>query len=501
MSTTIPEQGTLAVPEVARTAANLRSVLRNALALLGAYALPRVLTFASIVVAARVLGAEQFGQYGAAASFAVILSVFASLGMTPLLTRDLARRPERATDLLRAAHVVKTVSGIVMLSLLYAVASYVLNFPPDVRTASLLLGVSYAIASYAENYSAYYQAVERMQVWTTASALFGLVTGVCGALLALRTRSVVWFSLAPVGGQLAALLYLRSRLPAAARRTAGSRVRELAPLLRDLAPFVAAFTALTIYYKVDVLVLNELGSRVQVGYYTAAYKFVDIVHALTIVATAAVYPRLARRSAAGIDGRWAGTRLVELVVLGVVPVAGMLWLARSAIINTLFGGEFAPAAPAIAFLAPALPALAVNIVAGYMLGLRGRMLYVAAAYAGAVVLNVGLNLGLAPQFGASGVAAAKLISETLLAGGLLIVLHHAAAAAPGRRTVVAGLAVALCCLSLELLSEPIHGWLRAAALVGLTWLIYVRFGVLASHERSALRSILDFRGRWAAATD
>ena len=92
-----------------------RRVAANALWLFLAYAPPRLLTFGSTVVAARVLGAREFGAYATAAAFAVILSIVATLGMTPLLIRDIAKAPERAGSLLRAAHVVKLVMSGIML--------------------------------------------------------------------------------------------------------------------------------------------------------------------------------------------------------------------------------------------------------------------------------------------------------------------------------------------------------------------------------------------------
>ena len=59
--------------------AGLRRILLNWAALLGAYVLPRGLTFASALVAARVLGPERFGAYGTAASYAIIVSIIATL--------------------------------------------------------------------------------------------------------------------------------------------------------------------------------------------------------------------------------------------------------------------------------------------------------------------------------------------------------------------------------------------------------------------------------------
>src|SRR5690606_41390840 len=109
--------------------AGVRRVLHNALSLLLAYVLPRLFMLGSVVVAARVLGAAQFGAYSTAAAFAVVLSIVATLGMTPLLVREIARMPERAPELLAAAHAVKTASNVLMLALLLVLSRHVLGYP------------------------------------------------------------------------------------------------------------------------------------------------------------------------------------------------------------------------------------------------------------------------------------------------------------------------------------------------------------------------------------
>jgi O-antigen/teichoic acid export membrane protein len=118
----------------------VRSVARNGAALLLAYVLPRLFTFGAVIVAARVLGAERFGAYGTAAAFAVVASIVATLGMGPLLIRDMARDPARAAGLLRSAHIIKAVTNLLMLATLLGGATVVLHYPAPVVPRPLLRG-------------------------------------------------------------------------------------------------------------------------------------------------------------------------------------------------------------------------------------------------------------------------------------------------------------------------------------------------------------------------
>lgn len=469
--------------------ASLRRVILNAASLLGAYVLPRAFTFVAVVVAARVLGPGTFGAYGTAAATAVILSILATLGMMPLLVRELARAPERAPELISAAHLVKAGSAALMLLALPAIARFGLGYPTPVVAAAFLLGVAYAVGAFVENLGAYFQAIERMHVWMQASALYGLVTGALGALLVWSTGSVVWFCAAPIGGQLAALAWLLVRGPPSLRRASRVGADDAIRFARSLLPFAGAFIALTVFYKVDVLLLARWRPAEDVGAYVAAYKFVDVVHALVLAGVAAVYPRLSRHApASGPRERWAATRVSELLVLVTVPAAATVWLLRSELVRGLYGEAFAAGIPLLALLAPAIPALALNLLAGYVLAATGRMGLAAAGYAAGMAVKVGLNAVLIPRMGAEGAALAMLLSEVFLAVGFLTALRVAAGAAPETHVLrLAGAAAALAVAG-ALLAPALPGGGAAALYAAGVVLLYRRGGALRPGEWQMLRA-------------
>lgn len=468
----------------------VRQVARNVLALLLAYGLPKVFSAAGVVVAARVLGAADFGAYGTAAAYAVILSVVSTLGMMPLLIREIAREPARAPGLMRWAHRVKTVANAVMLLILWAGAAWILEYGDAVVAAALLLGLSYALGAYGENLAAWYKARERMEVWTQASALNGFVTGALGIVLVVATSSVVWFCVAPVSGQAAALAWLLYRAPAELRAPRGGAGTS-ASLVRALLPFAAAFLALTVYYKVDLLLLAHWRSAAEVGIYAAAYKFVDFLHALVLVGAVAVYPRLSRWAPEGARReRWAGTRVTELALLVAVPVAGALWLARSPAIGVLFGGAYSDSVSVLGLLALAVPALTVNLLAAYVLGAAERMDRVALLYGAGIVLNVGLNAWLIPRLGARGAGLAMLGSEWILAGGFLFALHHQASAFPGARSLAGAGGAALVCGLAALLPDTGLALGRLGVAGGGIVALYTLMRVVPRRELRILRAAL-----------
>jgi O-antigen/teichoic acid export membrane protein len=353
--------------------------------------------------------------------------------------------------------------------------------------------------AYAENLSAYFQAIERMARWTQASALFGIVSAVVGVALLLTTGSLVAYCWGFVVGWAAALVWLAAGLPPEARSARGPLGADLRRLAAGVAPFAAAFVGLTVYCKVDVLLLERWSGAQQAGLYTAAYKFVDITQALVIVASGAVFPRLARTADGRHEGRWGAARSTEVVLLGVVPVALALHLVARPLAVLLFGPGYEASGDVLAWLALLLPLLAVSIHGGYVLAAAGHMLPAAGLYALGLGVNLGLNAALIPRLGAEGAALARLGSEALLVVGFTVALARVARATPGRRVLAAVGATTVACALALLVHDPTGGWLRAAGVLLVAVPIYGAARVISAADVGRLRGALFGRATRAVA--
>ena len=473
----------------------VRRTAANAASLVAAYVIGRGLAFVAVVVAARAVGAEAFGTYGAAAALAVVLSLVSTLGMVPLLVREMARAPEDASRWLAASDRVKHGSNLLMMTGLALVGGPLFGWSSQALGSALLLGAGYALGSYVENRLAWSRAVERMTLVTSTTAIFGLVTGTLGVVVIWATGSVLAFCAAPVVGQAAALAWAGGQVPA---RVRGGKVvaGDVSRLVRAVGPFAAAFVALTMFYKVDVLVLDRLRSREDVGLYSAAYRFVDLAHALTLAGVGAVYPALVRHTerGGGAPGRIGG-RAGELALLVSAPAAAALWLARRSAMVGLFGSDFAAAVPTLAALAPAIPPLAFNLYAGHLFGAAGRMRWMAALYGMATVLKLGLDVWLIPTYGALGAGLAALVAEVGLATGFWVALGHVLGAAPGFRSLGALAMVGGITWGVSFLPDPSGGTLRVGALILCTLAVYRTAGVIPAEEWASLRGAMGRRGR------
>ena len=58
----------------------------------------KLLALALVIYAARVLGAEEYGQFTFALAFVSLLMIFATFGLQPIVTREFAREQEKKEE-------------------------------------------------------------------------------------------------------------------------------------------------------------------------------------------------------------------------------------------------------------------------------------------------------------------------------------------------------------------------------------------------------------------
>src|SRR5258708_2353675 len=100
----------------------------------------RILSTLFVLLLARFLGASDFGLYSTALAYAALCIVFVDLGTNSILTREIARDPEKRTHVAETSHLLKlaasAISWLILLTL-----TYVLHFPEEQRYLTLCLGI------------------------------------------------------------------------------------------------------------------------------------------------------------------------------------------------------------------------------------------------------------------------------------------------------------------------------------------------------------------------
>jgi O-antigen/teichoic acid export membrane protein len=181
-----------------------------------------------------------------------------------------------------------------------------------------------------------------------------------------------------------------------------------------------------IYFRVDALLLAALRSSEEVGFYGAAYKFVELGQFFSATVAISMFPPLAN-FVAGNDRRAAKVLIQKAfdVLLAGGVFTGLVMLAFPEEIITLAAGEeFREAAPALQLLAPwTLFGFTLAVLWRVLLA-SGRDAALLATAVAALVLNVALNLALIPVYGFKAAAVVSVLTEALILAPIALLVSR-----------------------------------------------------------------------------
>jgi O-antigen/teichoic acid export membrane protein len=388
---------------------------RNTLALLTSNLGSTLLSFLLSVLIGRALGQDGLGVYAAALAWVSPLSQLAEFGLGTLMTRDLAQQPDAETAYLRETHYIRLLFGG-GLALLLILAAPLVTAEPDLITGLRLSAPLIFILPTYSAYTAIFRA--RQSMWPIPPlnigmlviqvALTGLVFLSGGGVLA----ALLMNTLTSAGQLLAAWAIYRWKFHV----SVGEGLRPsptITTLLRRAWPFALAGALAAIYLRSGTILLEQLATTGEVGYYAAATRFVEAGRAIPNALFGALFPALAALVAQPAALNHTFRRVTLGLTLFSLALGVFFSLFAAPILNLTYGSAFSSAAPVLVL---SIWALLPGLLRGgqtlywYALGREGftnRVLGVM------IVVQLALSLWLLPVYGAVGAAVVTLLTETI----------------------------------------------------------------------------------------
>jgi O-antigen/teichoic acid export membrane protein len=384
-----------------------------------------LLTAAVVPLMTRHLGVADFGNFVVASSVVMIVAGVTEFGLSGIGTREyaLASPVERRALLanLLGLRTALTLAGLAAAAVLMLLGGY----ERVVILGMLVSGAGLMLLNTQQTYSI---ALTAQLEWGAASVfelINSVVVGGGTALLVLIGAQLFPFFYVSVASSAAALLasvlYLRRRVPLLPRfELAGWR-----ELVRDSLPFAAAATVAILYPRIGLIVVSLISNAHQTGYYSTAYKLVEVIGGTSGLIANSAFPVFAR---AGRDDherlRNAVDKVGATALIAGAYVTLSLFIAAPFVIEVVGGSAYTPAVPVLRLQAVALLGGFLAATWSYtLLSLRmhGALLRVTLA---ALVVSIGLSAALVPGLGAQGASIASAVCEFVVAGGYMLALRR-----------------------------------------------------------------------------
>ena len=364
------------------------------------------------IYVARYLGPERFGLLSYTLSFVWLFSSLASFGLDDILVRELVKSPEQRKNLLGTVFWLKICGALVMGTTIALVLKYTLE---DQQTYWMIGLITFGFLFQATNVvDFYFQSQVQSKFAVRAQAIQMILTSLFKIYLVWNQTELIWFALAIMLDQVVvAVLFLLVY-----HRKIGwfpffsFRWKKAKKLMRDAWPLIFAGMVVSVYMKIDQVMLKEIVDVKAVGVYAAAVKLCEAWYFLPTALIASLFPAVieARNKNETLYNERV-QKLYDLMVWGSVAVALPTSLLADWIILILYGSDFQEAVIVLRIYIWAGVFVSLGVASSKCLVTENLQRYLFYITALGALLNVGFNLWLIPIYGIKGAAFATLVSQ------------------------------------------------------------------------------------------
>jgi O-antigen/teichoic acid export membrane protein len=419
------------------------------------------------LILVRGLGKGGFGEWSTVFAVTQIAANIGELGLNQVAVARAASEPERERDWLGALLSLRLALAVPT-ALLALLAVLLISPTRSVAVAGALIAGTILVNAPAA-LNTVFQVRVRNDI-SIATITLGSVLWFAGALAVsllskrIEAFAAVFLAAGAVTTAVTVALALR-QMPL--RMRCSRTLWE--PLMRVGLGVGAAGILVTLYVKLDQVLVFELAGSQPAGLYAGASRVLEQVQFIpsSVMTTlfpliAAAYPRDLARVRALLQS--AG----EYLAMASLPALAFTIVAARPIVELLFGASFAPAAPALPILMGAFVAISFGYLNGNMIVLmRLQRAFFGYAAAG-LLLNAPLNVLLIPRYGFLAAAWLTLATECLV---MALTMRHVLARLQmtprlGRllRTLLAALAMGALTWLARRGGAPLAGLVAVAAL-------------------------------------
>jgi O-antigen/teichoic acid export membrane protein len=405
---------------VGHYAGQAERVLRNTAVPMATSFFNRAIDFGFAALLLRILGPKAQGEWGWVIALVGYFEIVTGFGLSALIIREVSRDRGKSGRYLADAIALR----VALCALAAPVAAALVLFGhvwlglgDQALVAFALLALALIPGNLTGALNAVFNAWERTEVpaiiavgtnlarvslSTTALLLGAGIVGLATISLGLNLILVVVFVIA---ARRAIVVDLRGPVPA-----------DLPAMLAESYPLLLNNILVTVFFKIDTLLLLPLKGAEAVGYYTAAYKWLDGFLIIPSTFTFAVFPVLSRYAVGKGDGlRAAYDTAIRILLCLALPIAVAVTVLSGDLILLLGGPAYFPAsARALAILIWFLPFSYVNGLTQYALIAVHRQRFITGAFVAAAIFNLGANLLLIPRYSFYASSVITVLSEVVL---------------------------------------------------------------------------------------
>jgi len=373
-----------------------RTIAKNAGVLMVSQVITWGLTLLLTIFLPRYLGATAVGKFHLANSLWAIIAIIAAFGMNLLLTKEIAREPERTSELVGTSILLRLfifALGFVGL----AIYARLVGYPEETVQVIYVIGIANIFMQFSSTYESALKGLERMEFISIANILTKVLITAGSIAVLLLGYGVVTVAAIGIGAAIINLFIQAYFL----RRLQPLHFivhRHLFPwMLKTSFPYLLVYFFLVAYQQVDIVIISLLVSEKGVGWYGAADQLFGTLLFIPTVFITAVYPALSRSFASASGSmKTLMQKSFYLLLLACMPIGLGFLVVSNQLVVLLFGSDFINSGPILAVMGVVMILTSQNMLLGQFMISMDRQHIMVWVMAGATLLTIPLDIILVP---------------------------------------------------------------------------------------------------------
>ncbi len=369
--------------------------------------------FVSVYVV-RYLGPDDFGLFSYALSFVGLFATLSTLGLDSIVVRELVKTPDRRDELLGSVFNLRIWGGVVSIILL--AATIFLSGENSITTILILIISATNIFQCLNVVEYYFQAKVESKFNVYVQSVSMIIAAALKVILILTNSPLIYFAIVHASESLFLsvgyfLVYKKNNL----RITQWYFRKDTAKiLLKDAWPLILSGIVISVYARIDQVMIKNMLDTKEVGIYAAAVKLAEAWYFVPIILSSSLFPAIL--NAKQISEKLYMSRLQKLYdLLAYLAIGFSLFITFFAalIINILYGEKYSGSETVLTIYVWAGVSVALGIASSQFLVSENLTKISFYRTLAGMVLNIGINFYLIPKMGITGAAIATLVSYTI----------------------------------------------------------------------------------------
>ncbi|MCK4252421.1 flippase [candidate division WOR-3 bacterium] len=364
---------------------------------------------------ARCFGDVAFGKYSFALAFTALFAVLMDLGFNQLTIREVARDKTLAKKYMGNILIIKLLLSIIFFVLVVAAVN-LMHYPSDTKTIVYIFGASTVLGSFSQLFRAIFHAFEKMEYDSLLTIIRQIIVVSIGlTLLFLGYDLIQVVSVYLIGGVINVVFSFIVTVKKFAKPKFEIDITFWKRTIITAIPFSLTVVFISIFDKIDIVMLSMMIGDAPVGWYNAAYMLVASLIVIPGVFLGAIYPVLSKFYVSSVDSlKITYEKSFRYLFIIAFPIGVGTTLLADKIILLIYGDGFVHSIIALRILIWLFVLSCANWLLSVVLQSINRQAILALFTGICAIFNVVSNLFFIPRMSYVGASITTIATESIL---------------------------------------------------------------------------------------